>query len=114
MRLIKKKKMKKLCKKSSVVSKKKLSNDVASLPNIGKVIAKNLEKIGIVSAEEFLSRDPYDIFDELLDVVDPTLCRCALASIVGAHRGVKWHTVTKQAAKEFDKRYPQHSWKTKC
>ena len=80
------------------------------LPNIGKDTAAKLEKIGITTAEEFLARDPYLIFEKLRKKVDPTLCRCALAGIVGAKRGVRWHTITKQAAREYEKRHPRHRW----
>lgn len=91
----------------------KISNTLLSLPNIGKTTAVKLGKIGISTPEEFLSRDPYDVFDELLDKVDPTLCRCALASIVGAKTGAPWHKITKQTAKEYEKRHPGYKW-DKC
>lgn len=81
-----------------------------SLPNMGKVTAAKLAKIGIATKEEFLKRDPYEVFDELRTKVDPTLCRCALAGIVGAKRGVAWHKITKDSAKEYGKRYPLHKW----
>ena len=80
------------------------------LPNIGKDTAAKLEKIGITTAEEFLARDSYLIFEKLRKKVDPTLCRCALAGIVGAKRGVRWHTITKQTAREYEKRHPRHRW----
>jgi len=83
---------------------------VTSLPNIGKTTAAKLERIGIKTAEQFLARDPYLVFDKLRKKVDPTLCRCALAGIVGAKRGVRWHTITKQTALEYEKRHPKHRW----
>jgi len=42
--------------------------------------------------------------------VDPTLCRCALASIVGAKLGLPWHQITKASAREYEKRHPGHKW----
>jgi len=36
------------------------------LPNLGKVTQEALHKIGINTADEFLARDPYEIFHELL------------------------------------------------
>ena len=51
-----------------------------SLANIGAVTEKKLNRIGILSADDFLRRDPYQVFAELRQKVDPTLCRCALAS----------------------------------
>jgi len=62
------------------------ADSLSSLPNLGKVTIKKLEQIDIKTVEELLARDPYDIFEELLLKVDPTLCRCALAGIVGAKK----------------------------
>lgn len=95
---------------SKKIAKHGTGAPVNSLPNIGKDTAAKLEKIGITTAEKFLARDPYLIFEKLRKKVDPTLCRCALAGIVGAKRGVRWHTITKQAAREYEKRHPRHRW----
>ncbi|MFA5033164.1 MAG: helix-hairpin-helix domain-containing protein [bacterium] len=89
---------------------KKELKSLTSLPNIGKTTMEKLHKIGINTTDEFLSRDPYEVFDELLKKVDPTLCRCALAGIVGAKLGVPWHKVTKKSAAEFEKRHPDFKW----
>lgn len=75
-------------------------SSLQSLPNIGAKTAKKLEKIGITSAEQFLKRNPYKVFTELRTKVDPTMCRCALALIVGARAGVPWHHITKESARE--------------
>jgi len=83
---------------------------VSTLPNIGKVIEGKLNRIGINSAEEFLTRDPYEVFEELLRKIDPTLCRCALASIVGASKKEKWHLVMKEAVEKFEKKHPKYQW----
>lgn len=83
---------------------------LGSLPNIGRVTEKKLNSIGIFSREEFLRRDPYEVFEELRCQVDPTLCRCALATIVGAKLGLPWHQVTKASAGEYQKRHPGHVW----
>ncbi|MCX6558071.1 MAG: TfoX/Sxy family DNA transformation protein [Candidatus Aminicenantes bacterium] len=83
---------------------------VRSLVNIGSVTEKKLNAIGILSKEDFLSRDPYELFEELRQKVDPTLCRCALASIVGAKLGLPWHRITKVSAGEYEKRHPGHVW----
>lgn len=90
------------------------SNEVETLTNIGPVMGRKLRLIGIETKQQFLRRDPYTIYAELLVKVDPTLCRCALASLVGARKGVKWHTVTKEAAAQFQRRYPNHEWANKC
>ncbi len=85
-------------------------DSLLSLPNMGKVTVAKLAKIGIDTKEEFLMRDPYEVFEELRKKVDPTLCRCALAGIVGAKKGVPWHKITKDSAKEYEKRHPLHKW----
>jgi hypothetical protein len=87
-----------------------VGRSLRSLPNIGTVTEKKLKQIGIRSAEDFLQRDPYDVFAELRLKVDPTLCRCALAGIVGAKLGLPWHQVTKASAREYEKRHPEHVW----
>ena len=92
----------------------KTNTTLLSLPNIGNAFVEKLNRIGITSKREFLARDPYDVYEEMLEKVDPSLCRCALATLVGAKKGVRWHTVTKQAAKEYQKRHPEHQWKDNC
>ena len=90
-----------------------MKDELLSLPNIGKVLSGKLHKIDINTKEDFLSQDPYDVFYELQRKVDPTLCRCALACIIGAHVGAPWHKITKDTAKEYEKRHSHHKW-TKC
>lgn len=81
-----------------------------SLPNIGPATEKKLKQIGLFDKKDFLRRDPYEVFENLRQKVDPTLCRCALALIVGAKLGLPWHQITKAAAREFEKRHPGHVW----
>ncbi len=88
----------------------KNDDSLISLPNIGPTTAAKLARIGIMTKKDFLRRDPYKVFDELRKKVDPTLCRCALAGIVGAKKGVRWHTVTKESAKEYERKHPRHVW----
>jgi len=85
-------------------------DSLRSLPNVGPTTAAKLARIGITTKKDFLKRDPYEVFDELRKKVDPTLCRCALAGIVGAKKGVRWHTVTKESAKEYERKHPRHVW----
>lgn len=90
------------------------SDSLTSLPNIGKVTAENLNKIGITTKTEFLRADPYVLFDKMLQNIDPFMCRCALASLVGAKNGIPWPEVHKKAGQEFSKRYPKHKWENGC
>ena len=73
----------------------KTDDSLRTLPNVGSATAAKLKQIGITTKKEFLRRDPYKVFDEMRRKVDPTLCRCALAGIVGAKKGVPWHKITK-------------------
>jgi hypothetical protein len=83
---------------------------LTDLPNIGKTTAAKLEKIGIKGQKDFLRRDPYQVYQRLLKEADPTLCRCALAGLVGAKTGEPWHKITKRTAAEYKKRHPRHNW----
>lgn len=85
-------------------------SELTTLPNIGKETANKLKKININTAEDFLSRDPYQVFNELLEKVDPTLCRSFLAGLVGAYKNTKWNLVSKESATNFLKKYPKHKW----
>lgn len=87
-----------------------VETDLENLINIGKNTSEKLKAIGINTPQEFLKRDPYEIFDELLTKVDPTLCNSFLAGLVGASKGVKWSTVSKESAEEFKKRYPNSAF----
>lgn len=86
------------------------TDSLRQLTNIGPVIERKLNQIGVFSRREFLARDPYEVFTTLLEKVDPTLCRCALALIVGAKLGQPWHRITRASAREYEKRHPGHVW----
>jgi DNA transformation protein len=88
----------------------KRMDSLRALPNIGRVTEKKLNQIGIFSKDDFTSRDPYEVFETLRRKVDPTLCRCALAGIVGAKLGLPWHKITKASAREYERRHPNHVW----
>lgn len=94
--------------------KKANQSSLRSLVNIGPKIEKKLQAIGIATADDFMARDPYEVFANLRTTVDPTLCRCALASLVGARLGMRWPEVTRDAAREFEKRYPDITFANKC
>ncbi|MFH1047783.1 MAG: TfoX/Sxy family DNA transformation protein [Patescibacteria group bacterium] len=91
----------------------KKNHSLTSLINIGPKIASLIEQTGVTTVEQFEHSDPYQIFAQMLKR-EPDLCRCVLASLVGARAGVKWPTFHKEAAAEFDRRYPKHHWNNKC
>ncbi|MBN2267521.1 MAG: TfoX/Sxy family DNA transformation protein [Candidatus Babeliaceae bacterium] len=91
---------------------KQQSQRLESLTNIGRLTARKLQTIGILTVDDFLARDPYEVFEELRAFVDPSMCRCALACLVGAHHSIVWHKIRKEATAEYEKRYPK--LKGKC
>ena len=85
---------------------------LCKLPNIWPRIADSLIKIWIATPEEFLAQDPYEVFHQLKIKVDPSLCRCALASIIGAHKRIKRNLIREDAIKTYEQRYPDDERKT--
>lgn len=83
---------------------------LCQLLNIGPVSAEALMKLWITTPEEFLAQDPYEVFYQLKTKIDPTLCRCALASIVGAHKGIKRNLILPEAVKTYQSRHPEIKW----
>ncbi len=86
---------------------KKTNQTLEALPNIGKGMAAKLSKIGIKTPQAFLREDPYKVFHHLRVRLEPRLCTCALACLVGAHKGVPWHKVCRKTKEEYYKRYPK-------
>lgn len=85
---------------------------LCKLPNIWPRISDNLIKIWITTPEEFLAQDPYEVFHQLKTKVNPSLCRCTLASIIGAYKEVKRNLIRKEAVKIYEQRYPDNERKT--
>ena len=85
---------------------------LCKLPNIWPKIADNLIKIWIATPEEFLAQDPYEVFHQLKIRVDPSLCRCALAGIIGAHKGIRRNLIREEAVKTYEQRYPDDERRT--
>ncbi len=44
--------------------------------------------------------------------VDPGFCRCALASIIGAYKGIKRNLIREEAVRTYEQRYPDDERKT--
>ncbi len=65
-------------------------NDFAKVPNIGNVLAKKLNNIGISSIEELQSTGSREVFLRLR-IVDPTTCVNTLCALEGAVQNIRWH-----------------------
>ena len=79
---------------------------LASLPNLGDVLAKKLAVAGITGYDDLVSLGSVEVTLKIRDGVDPGACYNMLYAIEGAIRGVRWHTIHKeqrsQLKKEFD------------
>ena len=87
--------------------KENLTTDtLASLPNIGDVLAEKLATAGISSYDDLVSLGSVEVALKIRDGVDPGTCYNMLYAIEGAIRGMRWHNISKeersQLKKEFD------------
>ena len=86
---------------------------LTELKNISYDTASKLNKIGIKTANDFLSSDPYEIFEAMLRK-DPTINKKkVLAALVGAYKGSQWNSVFSEAQREYKMRRPDHLWDEK-
>jgi hypothetical protein len=83
---------------------------LTDLKNISYETAGRLNKVGIRTAEEFLSGNPYDIFEAMLRKDPKTNKKRILASLVGAYKGTHWNSVFSEAQREYKMRRPDHLW----
>jgi DNA transformation protein len=65
-------------------------NDLNKLPNIGKVLAQELEAAGIKSAEALKDIGSKEAF-LLLKLSDSGSCYNKLCALQGAVEGIRWH-----------------------
>ena len=76
------------------------------LPNISKVIAYDLKKAGISTAEELMSLGSKEAFQRIRTHADGNACVNKLCALEGAIQGIRWHALpdeTKANLKEFFK-----------
>ena len=77
---------------------------LAALPNISKVIAADLQKAGITTAEELKSVGSKEAFIRIRLCSDSDACLSKLCALEGAIQGVRWHGLsdeTKADLKQF-------------
>lgn len=72
----------------------KESNDLAKLPNIGKVLTEKLQLAGIATASELKATGAEDAFARIL-AIDKDACIDMLYAIEGAIEGIRWHHLDK-------------------
>ena len=68
--------------------------ELTDLPNIGPVLADNLRRVGITSAEDLRAAGARDSFLRIRAQVDPTACFHQLTALAGAELGIRKTTLT--------------------
>ena len=62
--------------------------ELTGLPNIGTVLAENLRRVGITSAEELRAAGACEAWLRIRTQVDPGACFYQLAALAGAEMGL--------------------------
>jgi DNA transformation protein len=75
-------------------------NDLLTLPNIGKELARKLEQAGIRSAEQLKSVGSEQAFIRIR-AYDPEACLSMLSALEGAVQGIRWHHISAERKKEL-------------
>jgi len=75
-------------------------NDLTTLPNIGKVLAKKLEIVGIDTVEKLQSIGSENAFIRL-KTIDSEACINSLCALEGAIQGIRWHNLDKCKKEEL-------------
>ena len=68
--------------------------ELTDLPNIGPVLADNLRRVGITSAEDLRAAGAQDAFLRIRAQVDPTACFHQLTALAGAELGIRKTALT--------------------
>lgn len=78
--------------------------NLSSLPNVGKVLEKNLNRIGIYTEEQLVQMGSQDAFIRIRLLADSGACLHMLYGIQGAIENIRYTQLaeeTKQDLKEF-------------
>lgn len=67
---------------------------LTELPNIGPVLAGNLQSVGVETPEQLREIGACDAFIRIRAQVDPTACFHQLTALAGAERGVRKTALT--------------------
>lgn len=75
-------------------------NDLTNLPNLGKVLAQQLESVGIGNSEQLKSIGAEQAFLRLA-TLDQSACINMLYALEGAIQGIKWNQLPPDRKKEL-------------
>ena len=74
---------------------------LTDLPNIGRVLAENLEAVGIETPEQLRKIGACDAFLRIRTQVDSTACFHQLTALAGAEKGIRKTALTPEEKGEL-------------
>ena len=77
---------------------------LVELSNIGKVLAENLEKVGIRDYDDLVNLGSIETFIRLKQI-EPCSCYNCLYAIEGAIQKTRWHNIPKKERESLKKEY---------
>ena len=75
-------------------------NNLTTLPNLGKVLAQQLETVGISSESQLKAVGAEEAFTRLA-TLDDSACINMLYALEGAIQGIRWHQLSADRKKEL-------------
>lgn len=75
-------------------------NDLTTLPNLGKVLAQQLETVGISSGSQLKTVGAEEAFARLA-TLDNSACINMLYALEGAIQGIRWHQLPSERKMEL-------------
>jgi DNA transformation protein and related proteins len=83
-------------------------SELIKLPNIGKVIDGQLEKVGISTIKQLKELGGEQAWLKL-QKNDSSVCLDELYALEGAVQGIRWHSIDKQRKQELKEFFHSHS-----
>lgn len=74
--------------------------ELSKLPNIGKVVERQLEQVGITTEAQLRSVGSQKAW-LAIRAVDPSACLNRLYALEGALRGIRWHDLPPEVKAEW-------------
>ncbi|HNW49911.1 MAG TPA: TfoX/Sxy family protein [Prolixibacteraceae bacterium] len=75
-------------------------NDLNTLPNLGKILAQQLESVGISTGTQLKATGAEEAFARLA-TIDDSACINMLYALEGAIQGIRWHQLSPERKKEL-------------
>ncbi len=82
-------------------------SELSKLPNIGKMVAQQLEDAGIHTAQELADLGSREAWLRI-QANDPSACYNRLCALEGAIRGVRWHNLPTEIKSDLKDFYQSH------